>query len=53
MLQGVPHEHPRAYRSGLGDMAYEGYIFEAELAPFPGVPVPMTSEGYKAWPPPE
>jgi hypothetical protein len=53
LLRGVAHEDPRAFFSGLGDLAYEGYIFEAELAPFPDVPEPVTTEAFREWPPPE
>ena len=52
LLHGVPHEHPRAYFSGLGDLAYVGYIYEAELTPFPDVPAPVTAEAYQDWPQP-
>jgi len=27
--------------------AFEGYIFEAELTPFPDEPVPVTTGGYQ------
>lgn len=51
MLRGVPHENPAASMSGFGDLAYEGYIYEAELTPFPDTPVPITTETYQYWPP--
>ena len=34
------------------DMAYEGYIFEAELTPFPDAPVPLMAEAVQLWPVP-
>ncbi|MGD8486073.1 MAG: hypothetical protein PVG27_12500 [Chloroflexota bacterium] len=34
------------------DMAYEGYIFEAEMTPFPDEPVPFTTGSYQLWPVP-
>jgi hypothetical protein len=35
---------------GPWDLAYEGYIFEAELTPFPEEPVPVTSGAYQVYP---
>ena len=32
------------------DMGYEGYIFEAELTPFPDEPVRDATEAYQLWP---
>jgi len=37
---------------GPWDMAYEGYIFEAELTPFFSAPVPLTTGAYQLWPVP-
>jgi hypothetical protein len=34
------------------DMAYEGYIFEAELSPLPDAPAPLTTGAFQLWPVP-
>ena len=46
MEAGLLHAH------APWDMAYEGYIFEAELTPFPDVPVPLMAEAVQIWPVP-
>jgi len=46
LLRGVPV----ADRNGPWDLAYEGYVFESELTPFPDEPVPMTEGGYQVYP---
>ncbi len=35
---------------GFWDLAYEGYIFEAELTPFPDEPVPVTTGAIQMYP---
>ena len=35
---------------GFWDLAYEGYILEAELTPFPDEPVPVTTGGLQMYP---
>ena len=34
------------------DMAYEGYIYEAELTPLPDAPAPLTTGAFHMWPVP-
>jgi hypothetical protein len=46
MEAGLLHAH------APWDMAYEGYIFETELTPFPDVPVPLMAEAVQIWPVP-
>ena len=46
MEAGLLHAH------GPWDMAYEGYIFEAELTPFPDEPALLTMGSYQLWPVP-
>jgi hypothetical protein len=49
ILRGVPAD-------GLTwlpeDMAYSGYIFEAELTPFPDDPIPVSTGAWRVYPPP-
>ena len=43
-LYALLHGVTPADAEGPWDLAYEGYIFEAELTPFPDEPVPDTTE---------
>jgi hypothetical protein len=49
LIYGVP---PRNPFGPPWEMNYEGYIFEAELTPFPDEPVPLSTGVYQVWPPP-
>lgn len=42
-LHALLHGVTPAHAQGFWDLAYEGYIFEAELTPFPDEPVPVTT----------
>jgi hypothetical protein len=46
LLRGAPGVDSH----GPWDIAYEGYIFEAEMLPFPAVPVPVETEGMQVIP---
>jgi hypothetical protein len=49
-LYALLHGVTPADAEGPWDLAYEGYIFEAEMLPFPDEPVPATTEGYRLYP---
>ena len=46
MEAGLVHAH------APWDMAYEGYIYEAELSPLPDAPAPLTTGAFQMWPVP-
>jgi hypothetical protein len=46
LLRGAPGMD----QHGPYDLAYEGYIFEGDLLPFPDAPVPVTTEGMQVFP---
>jgi hypothetical protein len=55
LLQGTTPDDVEAsllHAHAPWDMAYEGYIFETELTPFPDVPVPLMAEAVQIWPVP-
>mgnify|MGYP001814217038 FL=1 len=49
-LYALLHGVTPADAEGPWDLAYEGYIFEAEMLPFPDEPVPDTTEGQPLYP---
>ena len=55
LLRGTTPDDMEAsllHTHGPWDMAYEGYIFEAELTSLPNEPVPLTTASYRMWPVP-
>lgn len=48
-LSALLHEVTPADAHGPWPRGFEGYIFEAELTPFPGAPVPVTTEGMQVY----
>jgi hypothetical protein len=55
LLRGTSPQDMEAdllHTHGPWDMAYEGYIFEAGLTPFPDEPVPLTTGAFELWPVP-
>ena len=49
-LYALLHGVTPADAEGPWDLAYEGYIFEAEMLPFPDEPVPDMTEGQQLYP---
>lgn len=49
-LYALLHGVTPAGAEGPWDLAYEGYIFEAEMLPFPDGPVPDMTEGQPLYP---
>jgi hypothetical protein len=49
-LYALLHGVTPAGAEGPWDLAYEGYIFEAEMLPFPDEPVPDTTEANQLYP---
>lgn len=49
-LTALLHDVTPADAHGPWPLAFEGYIFEAELTPFPDVPVPVTTGGEQLYP---
>ena len=55
LLRGISPDDPEAsllHAHAPWDMAFEGYIFEAELTPLPDEPVPLTTGANPMWPVP-
>ena len=53
LLRGTAPDDVEAglvHANGPWDMAYEGYIFEADLTSFPDVPTPIESGASQLWP---
>ena len=55
LLRGMPPDDMEAgllHAHAPWDMAYEGYIYEAELSPLPDAPAPLTTGAFQMWPVP-